>query len=35
VLIRLLDILNPKNEAGRITLICRFGADKVEGICRG
>ena len=29
VLIRLLDILNPKNEAGRITLISRFGADKV------
>ena len=28
-LIRLLDILNPKNEAGRLTLICRFGADKV------
>jgi 3-deoxy-7-phosphoheptulonate synthase len=29
-LIRLLDILNPKNEAGRLTLIARFGADKVE-----
>src|SRR5215468_6396074 len=29
-LIRLIDILNPTNEAGRITLICRFGADKVE-----
>jgi 3-deoxy-7-phosphoheptulonate synthase len=29
-LTRLLDILNPKDEAGRITLICRFGADKVE-----
>ncbi|MFG1465406.1 3-deoxy-7-phosphoheptulonate synthase class II [Xanthobacter sp. DSM 24535] len=28
-LIRLLDILQPDNEAGRITLICRFGADKV------
>jgi 3-deoxy-7-phosphoheptulonate synthase len=29
-LIKLLDILNPKDEGGRITLICRFGADKVE-----
>ena len=29
-LLRLIDILNPKNEAGRLTLICRFGADKVE-----
>ena len=28
-LIRLLDILNPKNDAGRITLISRFGAGKV------
>ena len=28
-LLRLLDILNPKNEAGRIVLISRFGADKV------
>ncbi len=28
-LIRLLDILNPEDEAGRMTLICRFGADKV------
>jgi 3-deoxy-7-phosphoheptulonate synthase len=28
-LIQLLDILNPENEAGRMTLICRFGADKV------
>ncbi|HXF54339.1 MAG TPA: 3-deoxy-7-phosphoheptulonate synthase class II [Hyphomicrobiaceae bacterium] len=28
-LLRLLDILNPRDEAGRITLICRFGADKV------
>ena len=27
-LVRLLDILNPENEAGRLTLICRFGADK-------
>ena len=29
-LIALLDILNPAREAGRITLISRFGADKVE-----
>lgn len=28
-LLRLLDILNPKNEAGRIVLIARFGAGKV------
>ena len=28
-LIRLIDILNPENEAGRLTLIARFGADKV------
>jgi 3-deoxy-7-phosphoheptulonate synthase len=28
-LIELIDILNPKNEPGRLTLICRFGADKV------
>ena len=29
-LMRLIDILNPADEAGRLTLICRFGADKVE-----
>ena len=29
-LIRLIDALNPKNEAGRLTLICRFGDTKVE-----
>ena len=29
-LLRLVDILNPRNEPGRLTLICRFGADKVE-----
>ncbi len=29
-LLKLIDILNPKNEAGRLTLICRFGNDKVE-----
>ena len=28
-LLRLIDILNPKDEPGRLTLICRFGADKV------
>ncbi|AWN41913.1 class II 3-deoxy-7-phosphoheptulonate synthase [Methylobacterium durans] len=28
-LIRLIDVLNPDDEAGRLTLICRFGADKV------
>jgi 3-deoxy-7-phosphoheptulonate synthase len=27
-LLKLLDVLNPENKAGRITLICRFGADK-------
>jgi 3-deoxy-7-phosphoheptulonate synthase len=29
-LLRLIDILNPGDEAGRLTLICRFGASKVE-----
>ncbi|WP_199553822.1 class II 3-deoxy-7-phosphoheptulonate synthase [Sandaracinobacteroides hominis] len=29
-LLRLIDQLNPTNEAGRLTLISRFGADKVE-----
>jgi len=29
-LIKLCNILNPKNESGRITLISRFGADNVE-----
>src|SRR5918995_3509608 len=28
-LLRLIDVLDPANEAGRLTLICRFGADKV------
>ncbi len=28
-LLRLIDVLNPKNEPGRLTLIVRFGADKV------
>ncbi|MES2677546.1 MAG: 3-deoxy-7-phosphoheptulonate synthase class II [Pseudomonadota bacterium] len=31
-LIKLLDILNPKNEAGKITLIARMGASKVESL---
>jgi 3-deoxy-7-phosphoheptulonate synthase len=29
-LIRLCDVLNPANEAGRLTLIARFGVDKVD-----
>src|SRR5207237_10712319 len=29
-LVRLIAILNPDNESGRLTLINRFGADKVE-----
>mgnify|MGYP005841149145 CR=1 FL=1 len=29
-LLRLIDILNPANEPGRLTLITRFGADRVE-----
>ncbi|HQF30843.1 MAG TPA: 3-deoxy-7-phosphoheptulonate synthase class II [Hyphomicrobiales bacterium] len=29
-LLRLVDVLNPENEPGRMTLITRFGADKVE-----
>jgi 3-deoxy-7-phosphoheptulonate synthase len=29
-LIKLIDFLNPKNEPGRLTLISRMGADKVE-----
>ncbi len=29
-LLRLIDILNPNDIAGRLTLICRFGSDKVE-----
>jgi 3-deoxy-7-phosphoheptulonate synthase len=28
-LLRLIDILNPSDEAGRLTLICRFGHEKV------
>ncbi len=29
-LLRLADILNPDNASGKLTLICRFGSDKVE-----
>lgn len=29
-LIRIANVLNPENIAGRLTLICRFGADKIE-----
>lgn len=29
-LLRLIDTLNPDDRAGRVTLICRFGADKIE-----
>jgi 3-deoxy-7-phosphoheptulonate synthase len=29
-LLRLIDILNPKDEPGRLTLICRFGAERAE-----
>ncbi len=29
-LLALIDILNPDNDPGRLTLICRFGSDKVD-----
>jgi len=29
-LLKIIDVLNPKNEAGRLTLISRMGAEKVE-----
>ena len=29
-LLRLIDMLNPQNEPGRLTLISRFGADKID-----
>jgi 3-deoxy-7-phosphoheptulonate synthase len=29
-LVRLVDILNPRDEPGRLTLICRFGVDKID-----
>ena len=28
-LVKLISVLNPENEPGRLTLVCRFGADKV------
>jgi 3-deoxy-7-phosphoheptulonate synthase len=31
-LLRLIDVLNPRNEPGRLTLIVRMGADKVESL---
>jgi 3-deoxy-7-phosphoheptulonate synthase len=31
-LLRLIDILNPENAPGRLTLICRMGADKVTDL---
>jgi 3-deoxy-7-phosphoheptulonate synthase len=30
-LVELLDIVNPKRETGKVTLITRYGADKVAG----
>jgi 3-deoxy-7-phosphoheptulonate synthase len=29
-LLRLIEVIDPESELGRLTLICRFGADKVE-----
>ena len=29
-LVRLIDVLNPNDEPGRLTLICRFGAGKID-----
>src|SRR5271166_1628509 len=29
-ILRLIDVLDPDGEPGRLTLICRFGADKIE-----
>ena len=31
-LIKILELLNPNNESGRVTLICRMGADKINSI---
>lgn len=33
-LLQLIDILNPANEAGRLTLICRFGHERSPTACR-
>jgi len=34
-LIRLIDALNPENEAGRLTLITRMGSDKIGDVLPG
>ena len=34
-LLRLMDVLDPAREPGRLTLICRFGSDKVADILPG
>ena len=34
-LVRLVELLNPDNEPGRLTLICRFGADRVFDVLPG
>ena len=34
-LLKLIDLLNPENEPGRLTLICRMGADKAGDILPG
>lgn len=34
-LIRMIDALNPENQAGRLTLITRMGADNLEGVLPG
>ena len=31
-LLKIIDIVNPQNIPGRITLICRMGADKVSSL---
>ena len=31
-LLRLIDVLNPENKPGRLTLVCRFGADKAASV---
>jgi len=33
-LLKLIDILNPDNEPGRLTLVCRVGAEKVDELLR-
>jgi 3-deoxy-7-phosphoheptulonate synthase len=34
-LLKLIEVLNPDDEPGRLTLICRFGADKIADILPG